>query len=335
MHRPLSPTRAGWTRMPHLFRLPALRRACLLLALMVPLSAAADEVGLGRKAGVEQALVQAMSARLLERAGIAVDTREAMPTARIRAAQRRGEVDLYWEYSGTSLATFHRRRPPFPEATAEQLERVRALDEPLGLIWLEPSAVDNRYALAMRETVALTAGIDTISALVEQLEAGLALTLAVDDEFFARPDGLKPLQTIYEFTWPHDLVHRLPPEAVVPALIEGEVDVAVVGTTDGRLGPAFVLLEDDRRFFPAYRLAPVVRADALEAWPDIEPVLAPLARALDTEVMRELNRRVLVAGLRLGDVARAFLENAGLLPRTRSQDPAPAESTDEYVGPRP
>ena len=45
------------------------------------------------------------------------------------------------------------------------------------------------------------------------------------------------------------------------------------GTDGAILADDLVVMDDDKRLFPAYQVAPVVRATALKARPEIAPVL--------------------------------------------------------------
>ena len=73
------------------------------------------------------------------------------------------------------------------------------------------------------------------------------------------------------------------------------------------------MLEDPELFFPKYNLAPVVRTEVLEEYPEIKDLFAPLAKLLTDEKMQELNARVDVDGEDYTAVAQDFLIDEGLL----------------------
>ncbi|MCB2055193.1 MAG: hypothetical protein KDE35_13240, partial [Geminicoccaceae bacterium] len=232
-------------------------------------------------------------------------------------ALKRGDIDLYWEETGTALTIFYRRRPPLgPEAS---LTTLRKDDAEEGLVWLEPSRIDNRFVMVMRRAEATSLGLKGLSDLGARFAEGWEMSLATDDEFFARPDGLKPLQTFYKFTWPQERVVRLPPQRPIQALLDGDVNAAIVRESDGVLSRADMLdlvrLEDDRGFYPPYLATPVVREDALRRFPGIVEPLDHLARVLDNDVMREMALRLTERPEDVDAIARAFLEVANLLPR--------------------
>ncbi|MBD3896281.1 glycine betaine ABC transporter substrate-binding protein [Halomonas sp. ML-15] len=283
----------------------------LALAGAVTTASAADLV-VGGKSFTEQQIIAHMTSQYLEALGYDIDSRVGMGSAVLRQAQENGQVDLYWEYTGTSLITYNdisERLDP-----EETYARVKELDAEIGLVWLEPSAANNTYGLAMREDDAEERGIVTISDLAAAINDGDELTLASNVEFYARDDGLRPLQEAYEFEFGRPNVSRMDTGLTYPALRDGEVDVSVVFATDGRI-PAFDLrvLEDDLEYFPAYALTPVIREETLEEFPELEEQLNALSALLDDATMAELNARVDVERETIERVAESFLEQHDLL----------------------
>nr|WP_163503687.1 glycine betaine ABC transporter substrate-binding protein [Halomonas socia] len=275
-------------------------------------SATANDLVVGGKNFTEQQIIASMTTQYLEALGYDVDNRAGMGSAVLRQAQENGQIDLYWEYTGTSLITYNdisERLDP-----EETYERVKELDAEVGLVWLEPSAANNTYGLAMREDDAEERGIATISDLAAAINDGEELTLASNAEFYARDDGLRPLQEMYEFEFGRRNVSRMDTGLTYPALRDGQVDVSVVFATDGRI-PAFDLrvLQDDRDYFPAYALTPVIRAETLEEFPELEEQLNALSALLDDATMAELNARVDVERETIERVAESFFEEHDLL----------------------
>ena len=97
------------------------------------------------------------------------------------------------------------------------------------------------------------------------------------------------------------------------ALKEKQVDVSLVFATDGRV-PAFdfVILKDDKTYFPAYALTPVIRKHTMDANPKIAPLLNALAAKLDDSTMARLNASVDVDKKSIEAVATQFLKDSGL-----------------------
>jgi osmoprotectant transport system substrate-binding protein len=166
----------------------------------------------------------------------------------------------------------------------------------------------------MREDDAEARGIATMSDLADALNAGEELVLASNAEFYARDDGLRPLQEAYGFEFPRERVRRMDSGLTYNALRDENVDVALVFATDGRNGAFnFRVLEDDQSFFPVYSLAPVVREETLQEHPDLEGVLNAMAATLDDDLLIELNSRVDVEGQEIERVATDYLQEQGLV----------------------
>lgn len=281
-------------------------------AIMLAGVAHADEIVVGGKNFTEQQLLSSMTAQLLEANGFEVDNRAGMGSAAVRQAMENGQIDVYWEYTGTSLITYNKVEEKLN--ADETYARVKDLDAEKGIVWLEPSAANNTYALAMRKAEAEELGITTLSDLAARVQNENDLTLASNAEWYARPDGFKPLQETYEFDMSRDQVKRMDTGLVYEALKNGDVNVGLVFATDGRI-PAFdfVTLEDDKGFFPAYALAPVVRDEVLEAHPEIGELLNALSAKLDDATMATLNARVDVDKETIEAVAESFLSEHGMM----------------------
>ncbi len=274
--------------------------------------AQAETITVGGKNFTEQLILADMTVQYLEAKGHDVDERSGMGTSVLRQAQESGQVDLYWEYTGTSLISYNKVTEKLtPEET---YQRVKELDAKKGLVWLEPSEANNTYALAMREDHAKELGISSISDLAKAINSGNELVLASNATFYSRDDGLRPMQKTYGFEFGRRNVKRMDQGLTLSALDQGEVDVAMTTATNGRI-PALDLtvLKDDRQFFPDYALTPVVREETLEANPELAEQMNTLSGLLDDETMAELNARVDVERKTIEDVAQNFLENNDLL----------------------
>ncbi|MFG6137729.1 glycine betaine ABC transporter substrate-binding protein [Halomonas sp. B23F22_10] len=286
--------------------------AATLLLAATPALAQADTITVGGKNFTEQLILADMTVQYLDARGYEVEERSGMGTTVLRQAQENGQVDLYWEYTGTSLISYNKVTESLsPE---EAYQRVKALDAEKDLVWLAPSEANNTYALAMREDQARELEIASISDLAEAINAGHELVLASNATFYSRDDGLRPMQETYGFEFGRRNVKRMDQGLTLPSLDQEEVDVAMTTATNGRI-PALDLtvLEDDRRFFPDYALTPVVREKTLTANPDLAEQMNALSALLDDQTMARLNARVDVERETVEDVAEAFLEQHDLL----------------------
>jgi osmoprotectant transport system substrate-binding protein len=280
--------------------------------LIVAVNATAQTIVVGGKNFTEQQIMSQMTAQLLQAKGFKPDVKAGMGSAVVRQAQESGQIDVYWEYTGTSLITYNKINERM--SPAETYAKVKALDAAKGLVWLNPSKANNTYSLAMNRDDAQRQGIVSISDLAAKVKGGAKLTFASNAEFYARPDGLKPLEQVYGFEFPRENVKRMDTGLVYQALKEKQVDVGLVFATDGRV-PAFnfVVLKDDKGFFPNYALTPVVRKQVLDANPKLAEYLNALSAKLDDATMARLNASVDVDKKTVEDVARTFLKEQGLV----------------------
>jgi osmoprotectant transport system substrate-binding protein len=290
-------------------RILAFLAASLLIGAV---NATAQTIVVGGKNFTEQQIMSQMTAQLLQAKGFKPDVKAGMGSAVVRQAQESGQIDVYWEYTGTSLITYNKINERM--SPAETYAKVKALDAAKGLVWLNPSKANNTYSLAMNRDDAQRQGIVSISDLAAKVKGGAKLTFASNAEFYARPDGLKPLEQVYGFEFPRENVKRMDTGLVYQALKEKQVDVGLVFATDGRV-PAFnfVVLKDDKGFFPNYALTPVVRKQVLDANPKLAEYLNALSAKLDDATMARLNASVDVDKKTVEDVARTFLKEQGLV----------------------
>jgi len=275
-------------------------------------AAQAQNIVVGGKNFTEQQIMSQMTAQLLQAKGFKPDVKAGMGSAVLRQAQENGQIDVYWEYTGTSLITYNKINDRM--SAADTYAKVKELDAAKGLVWLNPSKANNTYGLAMNQDDAKKQGIASISDLAAKVKGGAKLTFASNAEFYARPDGLKPLEQAYGFEFPRESVKRMDTGLVYQALKERQVDVGLVFATDGRI-PAFnfVVLKDDKGYFPNYALTPVVRKQVLDANPKLAEYLNALSAKLDDATMARLNASVDVDKKTVEDVAKTFLKEQGLV----------------------
>ncbi|MFW6332676.1 MAG: glycine betaine ABC transporter substrate-binding protein [Thermodesulfobacteriota bacterium] len=227
----------------------------------------------------------------------------------LQEAIKRGEIQVYPEYTGTGALLMG-------SAPAEEREasytRVQELFEPFGLVWQKRFGFDNAYTLVMTNQRAVSLDVKTISdlAALEQ-----RLVFGADPEFMARPvDGFSSLIRRYGISPEPDIVREETRKEIFRDLIQGKTQVAVAQKTDPQiLEYGLVILEDDLDFFSVYEPAPVVRQDALKKYEALGPALEKLGGVLDVKTMRILNHWADISGVDERIVAERFLRKQGLI----------------------
>ncbi len=98
-------------------------------------------------------------------------------------------------------------------------------------------------------------------------------------------------------------------------LEKGQADLSILFTTDPQLSAEsdkFVILEDDKKVFPAGNVIFVTEKKvAEEAGPDYEKTILQVQEGLDLEVVQELDARVELEKETPKQAAAAYLESAG------------------------
>jgi osmoprotectant transport system substrate-binding protein len=287
--------------------------ACIALAGIAGGTAFAQTIVVGGKAFTEQQIMTAMTVAILKAKGFTPDRKAGMGTAAVRSALENGQIDVYWEYTGTGLGVFHKITDKFPSPEAAY-QKIKELDAAKGIVWLNMSPVNNTYAFAMNKDDAQKRGIVTMSDFAKAVKANPKLTFASNAEFYARPDGLPGWQTAYGFEFDRESVKRMDTGLTYNALKDRQVDSAVVFATDGRI-PAFnfVVLKDDKGYAAPYNLTPVVRKEILDKNPKIADALNSVAAKLNDETMAKLNASVDVDKKTPEEAAEGFLKANGLI----------------------
>lgn len=287
------------------------RAGALALFACAPFFAACERhdgrsVAIGAKNFTEELVLGELYAQVLERQGIRVIRKFNLGGTQVAMeALRRGDIDLYPEYTGTALLSVL-RETQIPSAPEVYRLVSRVYRERYGLRWLAPAPFNDTQALATTEAGSKKYGLRTLS---DAARAAPQLRLGAIPEFTTRLDGLPGLQRAYGgFRFAHIALFDI--GLKYTALETGRVDVVVAFGTDGQIAyDRLVLLEDDKHFWPAYQAAPVVREETLARLPALGKWLDALSPLLTDDVMRRLNQRVDREKQDPADAASAFLRS--------------------------
>jgi len=259
----------------------------------------------------EQLLLGEIMAQLIEaRTNLTVERRLGLGGTDIcNSALKRGEIDLYPEYTGTAYRSILKITGDAPGPYGVYCTVRHEYSRKFGAEWLEPFGFENTYAIAVRRQDAEDHGWRSISDLTEQ--AG-ELRAGFTSEFQERQDGYPGLKKAYGVSFGRAV--DMGPDLMYQALAKKEVDVICAFSTDGRIAAYDLFpLKDDKRFWPPYDAAPVVRSAFLAEHPELQPVLGLLAGLLDNATMRKLNFEMQGEKRPPADVARQFLQSKDLI----------------------
>jgi osmoprotectant transport system substrate-binding protein len=292
------------------------------LILTLGFAAVASDIVIGAKNFTEQYVVGNLMYLLLQDRGYDVELRTGMNTTVLRQAMISGDVDMAMNYTGNGWLLFPEGGHTYQNETPlEMYQKARDYDAANGLIWLEPIWCNNTYAIAVTSEFAEENYIYTLSEFADYVNANEGkVPFCSTFEFYARPDGVLGWQLHYDFAFQPGVIKTVLPGLTFEPLITGEVDATVVFGTDPIVAKYnWVVLQDDKNFWPPYDLSPVVRQGILDEYPGIEAALNELVAAFPSDPaearaeMTALNARVDNDLLEPEEVAREWLIDKGLI----------------------
>jgi osmoprotectant transport system permease protein len=279
--------------------------ASLVLSSAVVITRSNNSIVVASKNFTEQIVLGEIVAQTIEReTGLPVERRLNLGGTLIcDRGLLGGEIDVYVEYTGTSLtAIFHQ---PLTNDSTTVFETVRDLYARSGRTLLAPLGFNNTFAILVRGRDARELNLRTIedaARVAPRWRAGFGY------EFLERPDGYPGLAKAYGLRF-------LEPPSVMDltlsyrALASGQVDLIAGDATAGLIkGLDLVQLEDNRHYFPPYDAAPVARAETLLRYPQVHRALEGLAGRISAETMQTMNYAADALHEDPTAIARRFLE---------------------------
>lgn len=244
------------------------------------LAAEKPTIVVGNKNFTEEYIAGELMKQILEDRGFKVELKSDLSSMIMREGMKTGNIDVCMEYTGTAWMV-HLAKTYTPTGHEELYYMTKAGDAANKMVWLQPMWNHNSYALAVWADFAEENNIETLSdfAAFCNQKKGKVKTF-IDFEFSQRPDGWPALQEAYNFEIDKSSLKTAAPGASLIALKNHEVDVAMVFATDASIAKyGWVVLRDDKNFFPPYDLTPVVRAEVLEKYPEVGIALNELVAA--------------------------------------------------------
>jgi osmoprotectant transport system substrate-binding protein len=264
--------------------------ACLCLALAACSPPRPDHPVIGAKNFTEQVVLGELLAQEIEaRSNLKVERRFYLAGSYIcQQALVSGRIDAYVEYTGTALTAVLKQ--PVDRNPASVLDTIRRLYAArYNIAVAAPLGFENTFAMVIRGDDARRLHLTTLS---EAARYTPRWRLGVGYEFEQRPDGLPGLSAAYGLkfaaaprTMDLGLLYR--------ALQAHQVDMIAANSTDGPIQAlGLVALQDDKHYFPPYQAVPLVRAEALQRWPQMRLALNALAGKISADDMRAMNQAI-------------------------------------------
>ncbi len=221
-----------------------------------------------------------------------------------------GDIDIYPDYTGTGYMNIMKQDiTDGCDETCVYNQVKTYYNDNFDVDWLEPFGFNNTYTLAVRQDTQKKYNLKTYSDLAA---VSSELVLGSTFEFLERHDGYLGLQDTYGFNFKEE--KGLDEGIRYLSIINGDIDVTDAFSTDGLLiKNNLYVLKDDKKFFPPYYAAPLVRNDLIKKHPEVKTALLKLGNILDDETMSHLNYLVDVEHQSSKQVAHDYLQELGLL----------------------
>jgi len=272
--------------------------AVVLLLLAQTALAQQSRVTVGSKKFTESVILGELLTQLAASTGTEVEHRSELGGTRVLwSALKRGEIDLYPEYTGTISKEILAGREA---ATIDEIRTVLAAER---IVVSEPLGFNNTYILGMKEDVAEPLGIRAISDLRRHPD----LRFGFSNEFMDREDGWPGLRRDYALPqrdvrgMDHDLAYR--------GLDGGSIDLVDLYSTDAEIQYyGLRALEDDRAHFPRYDAVILYRDDLERRASEVVAALAALEGAITASDMTGMNATAKIENVSEARIAAEFLE---------------------------
>ncbi len=266
----------------------------------------------GSKNFTEQMILGEMLAQHLHRqTGLEVERRFNLGGTYIcQQALLAGRIDVYVEYTGTALTSILKQ--PVEHNAADVYDKVKELYATrFNLNVMPPLGFNDTFVLVVGGETARKHHLRTISQAVpyaRHWRPGFGY------EFMEREDGYKGLVKTYR------LKFGAPPRIMdlgllYRALLDKQVDVVAGNSTDAQLeAQDFVVLQDNKHYFPPYQAVPIVRTRTLSQHPAVYAALEQLAGKISDAEMRHLNYEVTAQHRDVKAAVEEFLRAKNLAP---------------------
>jgi len=278
---------------------------CLLVVFAGCSSSGDKKLRVAGKQYTEAQLTSEIIAQLLEKAGFTVERKYDMASAICFESIRKGDIDIYPEYTGGMVMAYLGREIE-PGTGAEETFKTakEGFAREFDLIVLPDMGFNNTYANAILTDFAEANGIVKNSDLAPFSNQ---LVYGAEHSFYDRLDGYYNMCEVYGYNFSR--IVRMDLALKQQSIKQGEIDVTNIYTTDGWLeGSGLTVLEDDLNFFPAYYCCPVVRKDVLEKYPEIETILAVLEDCTTEGDMIYYNNLVDSGKMTIAETASRFIQ---------------------------
>lgn len=221
-----------------------------------------------------------------------------------------GDINFTAEYAASSVEFLNEGAG---EATPDIDETAALLRDYLAerdLVALDASPAVNSNSFVVTQETADEFGLSSISDLTDDLALG------GPPDCPTNPFCIPGLRDVYDVDLEANFVSLDGGGPLTGAALSGgEIDVAIIFSTDGRIAEeGWVVLEDDEGLINADNIIPVLTQELVDAYgDDLVDLVNAISADLDTDGLTELNFQFEIELRDADEVAREWLEENGYL----------------------
>ena len=222
-------------------------------------------LGVGRTS--LQMILANLTGLTLKEIGVSVEAKLGVDPEVVRFAMMADRLDFAWDYPGQALIVYLRNPDrDLLRSGPDSFAAVSKADLPRGLTWSKPAPVNNSYAVLAPNRLIKEAKLKTITDLANWARPRLAkkareaaaqspaesssptaseasifgesswpLKMAVDNDFWGRPDGFRTMASIFSLSFTETDLVKLDPALVLQTLGKREACAGVGPRIDSRL----------------------------------------------------------------------------------------------------
>jgi osmoprotectant transport system substrate-binding protein len=282
-----------------------------------PVSGSASSTGsgslkIGMKGFAEEQLLASMTKQVLEKHGFTVDATFTAKDPTLGQALESGQIDMYWQYTGTELqGPLAVDKPPTDLDAAFDLAKQK--DDARGICWNAKGAFNDTNGLAIKTSDKSKYG-STLTEFAAYLKNNPTTVVCIASEFRTRADGVPGLNATYGIDTNLPGYKDIGGNTAEAQIATGQCQAGEVFTTDSAIASNnLYVLTDDKKLFPPDNVGLLLKASVQKAHPEVGAIMTPVAQKLTTDIMTGLNKQVEIDKKKVDDVAKDFLTTNGFL----------------------
>ncbi len=266
-------------------------------------------VTIADKGFTESQIVAQLYAHALEAQGYKPTVKSLGSSDIADAAVKKGDIDLYPEYTGTAYSVLL-GKTDVPDAAAEYAA-VKTAYAAEGLTTLTPSPYSNDNRVACTKDAVDKYGLKTLSDLGK---ASSQITYSANPEHLTRADGLPLLKSAYGVNFKE--IKSVALNLRYKPVEDGQAQCVYAFGTDPQIAKdGLVLLQDDKGKFQGLNFAnfPVINTAFFSAQPPVfQKTIDKVDALLTQKAITQLNASVDLDKEDPADVAGTFLKDNGI-----------------------